>query len=505
MKNLAEGLESIRNAEIPLIRVNPDFFNVHDERSIEPPLARLFNRIGSNATPLSNADYVYSVLKYIFPEVHQMVETLHSGEAQHGRRTVASLLTSTDLVMSALRLSATAWDGEADRDNPSKEDFHRMIWPKAGDGSERQNDLRQMLDTVSTKGLGRLLSVLQTNLEFRVGDNDCGLPVHMFPHLGRPLVQVLLRMAQLGYLQDPPNPATRAEALRLALYWMQWVFDKPKASRIAFKAMQEASSDDGLGRKIYQAIVEESAGLRIHTPDLIEHLGLAGGLTCDNEDPESPKRPLRGSSRFVTGDQELEVNRQVREFYRHWWRPWNFHHPMLLWLQRSYVSGLPGNPLAGMDEDTAYDFDHILPKSHWGDWTGHNSKGSRFLDLQGPQDQDAYHVLGNAIGNVRVWYAPHNRRDGDASPKVKMNADLGGSDDWAMKSAIESRQIKLWIRCSPGSENEKKIWTQPRASDFQCAVEMRTFDLFVRFYREPGFDTWREAEVADLRIEGGHK
>lgn len=486
VRTLALGLEKMRNAEISLLRVDPEFFNVQDARSIEPPLARLFSRIGSNATPLSNADYVYSVLKYLFPEVHEMVETLH------GRGNVASMLTSTDLVMSALRLRAAAWDGEADRDNPSKEDFHRMVWPKGGDGGTRQDDLKQMLDTAGAHGIGRFLTVVQVNLEFRDGDNACGLPGHMFPYLGRPLVQVLLRMAQLGYLQDPPNPDSRAEALRLALYWMQWVFDKPKASRIAFKTMRDATTLDQVGWRIYSEVVGEGAGLRIHAPASIERLGLAGDMGSGESSGEYAREPifsLRGASRFATGEQEPAVNRQVREFYRHWWRSWNFRHPMLLWLQRCYVSGLPGNPLAGREEDTAYDFDHILPQSHWGDWTG-NSPGSRLLDLQDDQNLDAYRVLGNAIGNVRVWDASSNRSDGDASPKVKMYAHAEGGKDWATRSAIEAAHVAVWIQCSPESEDKKKIWTQQRASAFQRAVEMRTFDLYVRFYSEPGFDSW---------------
>ena len=470
---LAQGLGKVLEAEIPLLRVDPEFFSVSEADSIEPPLSRLFKRIGSNATPLSNADYVYSVLKYIFPDVQGMVDRLQEG------RNVACLLTETDLVMSALRLAATKWPSETDRDNPSKEDFHRMIWPKAGDGKSRQDDLRQIIDASYEYGMARLLDLVQVNLEYCPNENEHGLPRHMFPYLGRPLVQVLLRMAQLGQFNTSDQQEARADALRLALYWIQWVFDKPKASRIAFKVMQEPAAHDQMGRKIYEAIVNEGAGIRMHAPESIARLGLAA------TPPEF--KFLRGQSRFVTKVHDIEESRLIREFYRQWWRPWDFRHTMLLWLQRDYVNGLPGDPMAGMENDTPFDFDHILPQSHWGLWTG-VGKGARLLDING--DKDAYFVIGHGIGNVRVWDASHNRGDGDASPRLKMGEEQSYRDKWATDSAIEPSQITLWQKCSPESEDKKKVWNEERAMAFQKVVEMRTFDLYVQLCRDAGFNSW---------------
>ncbi len=481
---LADGLTRLFKAEIPLLRVDPAFFSVDRANFIEPPLASLFKRIGSNATQLSNADYIYSVLKHLMPEVHDMVEGLH------GEGHVASLLSANDLVMSALRLAATGWEGEGDRDNPSKEDFHRMIWPKDADGSERQHALRQLLGEAGDQTLGRYFHIVQDNLAYR-GEGDPGLPRHIFPYLERPLVQVLLRLAQVGYLTDPVSEASRADSLRLTLWWMQWVIDKPKASRIAFKVIREIEGGDNLAQRIAEAIVQEGAGWKMQPPEAIERLGLH-----DSSRTGSVQR-LFGQSRFATQPEEPDEHREIREFYRHWWRPWNYRHPMLLWLQREYVHELPGDPMAGMEDDMPYDFDHILPHAHWGGWT-REGKGSRLLDFLSPGDKDAHHVIGNAIGNVRVWYASDNRSDGDASPRVKMGQSDEERRSWLKKSAISEADVPLWLACSPEDEDHKKTWNEARALAFQRAVEHRTFDLYQRLFHGAGFDRWLLPSSADV-------
>ena len=478
--NLAEGMERLFKAEIPLLRVDPAFFKVERTDDVEPPLARLFKRIGSNATPLSNADYVYSVLKHMVPEVHDMVEVLYA------QSNVASLMTETDLVMSALRLSATEWEKEIDRDNPSKEDFHRMIWPnndKDGEtAKQRQDFLVEMLADSSEKTptLSRYFTIVQENLEYSE-EWEYGLPKHMFHYLGRPLVQILLRLAQIEYIKHPATDDSRFEVLRLVLWWTQWVTDKPKASRIAFQAIKKSTEHVDMGQKIAEAIISEGAGMRIWSPEEIKAIGVNATPEGDNQ--------LHGQSRFGTSPSDKEESRQVREFYRFWWRSWNYHHPILLWLQRGYVNKLEGNPMAGTDEDTPYDFDHILPYAQWGGWTG-VAGNARLLDFVLKSDRHAHEVIGNGIGNVRVAHFSDNRHDGDASPKLKMGENKEDQKTWMENSAISEDQLPLWQDCSPADENNKKQWTLDRALAFQRAVENRAFDLYQRLYNDAGFANW---------------
>lgn len=492
---LAEGFAKLMQAEIPLLKVEPAFFELDKSVGAEPPLARLFKRIGSNATPLSDADYVYSILKHLMPNVHEMVERLH------GQHNVAALLTPTDLVMSALRLAAINWN-VTDLVKPNKDDFHRMVWPKKSQEIEdplaetekRKKSLEHLMDT-DMKGYFELVNAY---LQFN-GSHDCdriGLPRHIFPYLGMSLVQVLLRLAHSGYLTMPVNSERRADVVRLALYWLQWVNDPAKASKIAFKVIKEQQNslserEHALGSMIYQALVREGVGLPLQTPEAIRSLGFRDSVIAN------PEKPLVGHSRFHTKPDESEANRLVREFYRHWWRPWTYRHPMLLWCQREYVVQLPGDPMAGMEEDTPYDFDHILPYAQWGAWTG-AEKGKRLLEFLA--DNDAYHVIGNGIGNVRVWDSSGNRSDGDTSPKSKRPTAGDAAEKWMKDSVIVDSDWTFWESCSPADESKKKVWDHGRALAFQRAVEHRTFDLYERLYKEAGFKCWLGSNAEKAQV-----
>src|SRR5262249_51130620 len=125
LKELAKALLRLDRLEMPLIRVHERFFENRDTESSDPPLAVLFKRIGTSGTPLSDADYVYSVIKHLQPRTFDFVEELHQN------KNVASMLTATDLVMSAVRLAATIWKPDErpvpDHDSLKKRDFQRLL------------------------------------------------------------------------------------------------------------------------------------------------------------------------------------------------------------------------------------------------------------------------------------------------------------------------------------------------------------------------------------------
>ena len=197
--DLANGMERLRAAEIPLVRVDDSLFVTSPIDQTEPPLALLFKRLGSNFTKLSNEDYVYAVLKQLLPQVHNMVTTLHGHRyGEVARPSVASLLTSADLAMSALRLATAQWNSDgkeksADPEDPSKDDFHRLI---------RQEKFLEdtFLPLLTDEKMKLWFDQVLGYLEYRASDSpDTGLPHHALPHLSRPLVQVLLRLAQIDY------------------------------------------------------------------------------------------------------------------------------------------------------------------------------------------------------------------------------------------------------------------------------------------------------------------
>ena len=146
--------------------------------------------------------------------------------------------------------------------------------------------------------------------------------------------------------------------------------------------------------------------------------------------------------------------------------------------------------LAGTEEDTPYDFDHILPQSNWAGWTGIKG-GDRLIDFAMDKRLD-HSFLGNGIGNLRVWPASLNRGDGDASPAKKIG--LIGRSDGNFDSTIMTQsciddgdQLKAWIGVS-AEEGVQSKWDSDRAKAFQEAIELRTYALYLSFYHDLHFD-----------------
>lgn len=489
---LKNALARLFEMQVPAIRVDGRFFKIEEIQGDDPPLALLFKRIGTGGTKLSDADYVYSVIKHLRPETYDLVESLYR-PSENGYCNAASLLTATDLVMSAVRLAAIDWNSMPDWESPGKQNFHRLL--------QSGNFLDQKLMPLIARSdknvspIERCFSEIQEFIEYRAADRtDIGLPRHLFPYLGRPLVQVLLRIAQLDYLAHGFNTERRNDVLRLVLFWLVCVHDHRKASEISYKLLKnpDAALLDGnqLGRKIHDELIERGVASTLFIPfQLSGRTGLAfspHGITV-----------LRGESRFLPMKDDDE-DRKLCDFYRRWWQPWTHRHPILLWLQREIVAAIPGDPMSGREEDTPYDYDHILPSSNWSDWRGlHNSK-DRLLDFS----EREYWVSGNGIGNVRVWDSSKNRSDGDAAPAHKLglieNPNRAGfqdampvAEDLLRQSAIPDmdRHKSAWMACSR-DDSEKHSWNKDRALAFQSAVELRAFHLYERYFEEPGFDEW---------------
>ena len=350
VQRLAIGLSRVFTVEMPLIQVPERFFETSPNDDTDPPLATLFKRIGTGGTPLSDADYVYSVIKHLRPEAYDLVESL-----QGKNSTVASLLTATDLVMSTVRLAALGWrpsEGQpvADIESPSKRDFHRLL-RRGAFIDERFLPLIEGAELNSP--MAKLFDLIQSTLTFR-GENDPGLPKQMFPLLKRSLVQVLLLLAKSGYME--PDMRIRSEILRLVLYWIIGVKEAAKASRIAYEVISSLPAICGeIGRSIQDRLIAEGVGVRLPNP-----LELEAGTTPAALLRESGQ--VLGESRFRSTSEGLDQTILLQFWRNHWWRPWTHEHPILLWLQRGMVSGqfdTRFDPMAGRDEDTPYDYDHM--------------------------------------------------------------------------------------------------------------------------------------------------
>lgn len=476
------ALRALFNLKVPLIAIPDHCFaqDVATQEGDDPALAVLFKRIGTGGTALSDADYVYSVVKHHLPQTFQLVESMAM------TRGFAQLLGPIDIVMTAVRL-VSAELGLTDFESPSKTNFDSL--------RKDSSFLKTFLAMVDSNRLERALNSLTDALKFKPddGEKDPGLPMHGFILVSRPVLQVLLRWLMISSQgtaipveqYDQRVAKSRDELLRFVMYARLGLPDVQKASTWALAWLKGHSTDanDGFpGKALVDHLIQRSRAENNEIAVPLPSKEVVLGFSLSK--PATSEKPLTGWERFELEDQYIGV------FQRWWGNSHRYQHPMLLWLQRAYVERLDGNPdEVRSDDEVPYDYDHICPANHWGSWTGITSK-DRLIDFLSNEKNRGHFYVGNSIGNVRVWYASQNRADGDATATEKLKLLAGASDASVLlkDSAICEEHAELWRTCS--DKGSGISWSAERAHAFQRAVECRVYALYAKYYDELKFETW---------------
>lgn len=495
-----KALEKVFACEFPVIHVRQESFADDDQFSeidTDPPLAILFKRVGTGGEPLSNSDYVYSVIKHHAPQVHGLVEKLLE-DAE-----IRAVYTPTTLVMSAVRMTMLSLDSAeihgkkiTDSAKLDKAAFARLVRNHRAFIEQFEKDIRP--DGVFATRLKRVLNGMGYNsAEFKTG-----LPKQALCLVPIPLLETILAWYTL---QAPSADAealkpSRLPMVRFALQGNLCVLDHAQASEVAIKALKEGAitnsdifPDQALMNELCKG--EKATAYALPSPDTLRGISVMS-MKCADEaaqnsgainttwrltDTPEQSTGLRGWTRFVAMD---EADKKHAEIYKRWWNQKGGHvHPMLLWLQRDYVSKKFADELAlaGMDEETPYDFDHILPSAQWAYWTGAVGE-NKFIsfpleNVDGKtQDNTGHWHIGNSIGNIHVLESSDNRSLGDTSVSVKL-----ANDELFRNAQIPTGGRATWLAAS-GEAGKHRHWDWPRARAFQAAVEQRTFSLYKAFY-----------------------
>lgn len=485
-QQMQDALARMRSLSFPLIPVG-GYLDAAANDDYDPPIAILFKRLAVGGQLLSNEDYIFSVLKYYEPEVHTLVEGLLD------QKSIAATYTANNLVMTAVRihlqqLRATAQDGKTQQNFRDEARIKKARFSRLA----RDQDIKFSSEFKSLiGGEGRFQETLQRLLgviAYDPKDFKQGLPQHALPWLvDRFLLDVLIAW----FIDSKNDPASSKLLLvRFLLWGLLSIPDKAKASELCISEIDRL-------RKVHtsfpecqlmSALIDNRLAFTLPTPESIRPIAFT--------QPNAEGPVLRGQSRFYQDDELISDGAEV---YRRWWniRGNRHEHPFLLWLQRDFIyQEFESQPaLAGTEEETPYDFDHIIPQSHWAWWTGCTS--NRLIDFAKQSSSD--HVfLGNSIGNLRVWPARLNREDGDASPLAKLGLmvtqDRGQDTLKMLQSRIEGEaQTMSWIKASGEGQFVEHAWNRERAIAFQEAIELRTFALYDSFYSDLQF--------ADLQAE----
>jgi hypothetical protein len=494
IRDFGLALERLDRMEIALVSVAQHLVEqdaADGDDTSEPSLIILFNRLANAGAPLSRADYVFSLIKHRLPEAHDLVQQLHGAE------NVGSLLSANELVMTAVRIAANT-NQLTDIPMPNPREFGRILRTKVSAGAGRflEDALKPLIEPGGPTSLHKAFRETQRLLAFRKeSPRDPGLPILAFPLLQRQLVQVLvfwihcrhLAITSEEYLEKRLE-ASRSEILRFVLFWLLCVGDREKdkeaASKCAFSILR-GEHESFPGRAIYKGLCDEKLAVPLLPPNAVKIVA----LSPTGSPPDA--KPIRSwESRFGAREDSPPAIQGSRQLYVRW-----FHRrQMLLWLQRKtlVVEFRDANPLAGRDEETPYDYDHICP---WADW------GADYRSFRSPLkyycEQDQAWVVGNCIGNFRIEESSSNRINGDSSPKEKLKLaeiDSQETQDILMKSAITPDEAIAWRNCSYDDTN-KGEWNEGRAVAFREVVEERAFRLFKQYFEESGFDAGSNAWV----------
>ncbi len=486
VSRFAECLERLFKLRIPLIKI-PDacFRDEGKADGDDPALAILFKRIGTGGTNLSDADYAYSVIKHHLPQSFELVEQISKIPG------LPRLFGPVDIVMTAVRLVA-AQKGLPDYESPTKADFDRL----RRDAATFLQEDGDFLTMVQSHRLENALKAINHALLYRGGD-DIGLPMEGLVLVSRPMLQVMLRwlvgqpLLEGDALKERAEKS-RVELIRFVLYTNLAMPDQKRASKWAFEwlkkrqpEIEEQFGNQFPGKELVHALIEQGTS---ENKDVAWSLPSVGEFEKFALSAVPVPGNIRGGERFEWGEQNPSSGLKV---FRRWWGQSGHHHPLLLWLQRSYVQSLSGNPEeVRYDDETLYDYDHLLPYNHCGNWTGNRSTDS-LLKFLAAKDNGGHWRVGNSIGNLRVWYASDNRSDGDKTTVDKLTPKDGvDGSGLVADSAITAAQWKRrdWHACSDVGHSTS--WNATRASAFQLAVEQRTLDLYTQYFEGLDFQSW---------------
>lgn len=485
LERLIASLSHFNRLHLPIIDVPDQHYDGKSDAipgSQDPALAVLFQRIGTGGTALSNADYVFSVLKHHNPECHSLVQ------AALNKENIAALFEPVTLVTTAVRLTA-AQLGAADYPKIDKHQFAQLMKIPEFLSSFNRN--------IASDGpfLTQLSGLLHA-MRYDGSEGDIGLPKHALCLIDLPVLEAMLLWMQNCYISEI-DAATRFRLVRFAIYWRLAVIDRDKADKLVFELLKKHTSPSAFPEEdLVHRLIENELALPMVAPETYtadkEVLGKL--IHCPPHTSEDAHRILRGWERFdvdvllggneaIDGEQRkmLEAALKLYRRFANGAGPhWNYRHTLLLWLQRAYVwKTFEDTPaLPGSDDETPYDFDHIIPANDWSGWTGYSKDHDPncLPFYRRDRGQPAEQWIGNSIGNVRVWESSDNRSLGKTSPADRLNSD----ED---RAATVVGNDEDWEAC----ESDRK-WTSELAAAFQQAIETRTFNLYNKLCADLNFD-----------------
>jgi len=467
IQSFIHGLDKLKKQEVALIEapVEVSVPDIEKEKTDQDFQTLLFERISRGGTQLSPDELLFSMVKQEWPEAHNLVYDL--------QEKVGSLMMPTDFVMTAFRIASLLSSEISDQSQPNPTDFHKHLSIMIG-SENNPGELRKLIGPSDSpikncRTLACDFEQLKNTLELRDEQDDIGMPFALFPHLDRPLLQVLLYWVHKT--NAPITESTRVDIIRFSLFWMICRRDNKsaiKASEIAIRVIDENYTFFPF-KDIYSLLTEK----------VDDRLPLFCPLILDIKNPTKDdfRNPIIRAQCFFGSDGSDYGNSLYHQFAS--------RKHLLLWVQRFWVQSRYPKELiflSGQDEDTVpYDYDHLVPQSNWSNFQGIDHR--KLTDCKGFENLWQRRSLGNSIGNYRVMDASENRERGD-TPLADL---LDKKSDWENYALDLDGDIKMyWESASPVGD-DRWVWDDTRVLSFQWAVEARVISLYEKFLAGANF------------------
>ena len=449
----------------------PDDVRDNPTRSLE-----FFRRVGAGGTPLSQAEQVYAAYKTRKPEVRRVVERIHG--------TVSAVLTPAQIIQAAIRMAHTQaypHTGWA----PGFDTAIKALSARVQDQEEEVNWVGK-LGALLAESRGRVpleeaFGAVRGVLSRAPEPGPFYLPEIAMAQLPAELWQVLAFWSVQG---GGDIKASRAEAVRFALFWRLAVTGDEQAAQVCFRHLAGGTASVFPDRDLYEELVAAGRAHRIPEPEALNRFFRPEG-GCD--------RP------WLSYEERFPAKEEHSQLASTWWSGSR----MLPWLQREYLDrNFPGyRPLSDHEDDLPYDQDHICPQDHWaadGRTFSYASRGfANKADWEERMRQPW--MVGNAIGNMRLVDYRRNRADGakgilDKMPFLRQGAITEVPNPARDFLVDYPGSSALWQDVDTG--DLPHFWSQKRLNAFQDAVEHRTASLYAEFYNQLGFVEWHQPRVA---------
>jgi len=508
--NHSEGFYQIPALELKSLvndsNVESQTANIYSE-NVQDPVETLFVRVNSAGTPLQGEELIYSILKSIWPDAQEIVESI-SAQTMASSRLV--------LLLSRLTVARNSLNKEKPPAPPDVGRFRRLI---QGKDSECKDFLSQIQKYLKNGKAKKLFYTAKTLLTRGTKDGtNYRLPMVLYAKLARNSPEVffifLVWLDQL--LQNEINPLKfeEVEVKKIigAVTALSWFSNNPSACvSTLWTRLQECERDltvffsDG---SLKQCLKLDESG-KIKLLPLIPWKILDKGVdklfrglmrcgytkTWENWKWEESFAGIIPDNVTKWYQNHFRLGRQKEEpsdiRLDAWWSfvdmLWGkrelLYYAQRAWLEKWFPSYDPTSLDHPEDTNRPWDFDHIHP-----------TKYQYNIKRKIPQVIRDWH---GCIGNLRIWPFEANRSDGETPPRDKLSNVTDIEKIYAMDRSEELREASFisadwnhWEDSTPNVERFKRNYlTRPDDPKYsQCrvdllkAIKMRWIALYKEWY-----------------------